>query len=204
MPGSCRRDGLPCGHAGNRRSLGAKGLGLAVALCVVVTPALCAGGYRIHLKNDRSFVVSDCWREGSELKMHWRGGVVGLPREFVTKVEEEDYSYVPYRPAPAPQATAAAVESATSDTAETEERQTEEPAEKVEKKYLKEYEGLVERFRAVNTMTNDELYAFAKDLVLFKDKVLNNREGHLYSEELLAVYEMGEEVEKTLKARGVE
>ena len=42
----------------------------------------------------------------------------------------------------------------------------------------------------------------AKDLSLFKDKVLNERLGHQYSEEILAVYEMGEEVEARLNEKG--
>ena len=51
-----------------------------------------------------------------------------------------------------------------------------------------EFSLLKERAKDVGRMTKEELYKFSDDLIGFRDKVLENRLGHIYTDELLEIY----------------
>lgn len=53
-----------------------------------VFPAACLADYVIHLKDGRSYVTSEYREEGDQIKIKRYGGVIGLPKNQVVKIEE--------------------------------------------------------------------------------------------------------------------
>ena len=73
---------------------------------------------------------------------------------------------------------------------------------KKDDRFMKEFSLLKERAKDVSRMTTEELYKFSDDLIGFRDKVLGNRVGHIYTDELLEIYAILDKIEDTIKARG--
>jgi len=73
---------------------------------------------------------------------------------------------------------------------------------KLIEKFMKEFNLLEQRFKDVQNITDEELYEFAKDLTVFKKRVLTSQLGGIFAKQLLETYSMGDEVEAILKLRG--
>lgn len=128
------------------------------------------------------------------------GGIVGFQRNFIKRIKEssrlqpEDSTLIEKsktRPEKAQSKLPPQTESAPL------------PSKKVENdlKYMDEFALLEKRFKDFNSMQTQDLYQFANDLIQFRNKILANRLGHLYTDQFVEIYAMGDKVEALLKER---
>ena len=171
-----------------------------IIIAFVLYPSICFSSYIIQLKNGGEFITYHYWEEGGEIKLHIYGGVMGIQKDFVETIEESNVVHKEKtvslkKPEPVPVKTEPKGDAKT--------QKTTPPVEsKKEKRFMKEFYLLKERFKDANIMRTQELYQFAEDLTGFRDKVLKNRSGHLYSDQLLEIYSMMDEVEDKIKVKG--
>jgi len=85
---------------------------------------------------------------------------------------------------------------------ETKQTSTTTQAKSKESPYMIEFEELKGRSGELQKMTRKELYQFSDDLIHFRNKVLKNRLGHIYTEEIYQIVTMANSVDETIKAKG--
>jgi len=171
-----------------------------VIIAFLIHPSICFSSYIIHLKSGAKFKTNRYWEEGGEIKLFIHGGVMGIKKELINKIEETDEvskekTVSPEKSEPVSVQTKQKVDTKTQKTTPTMES-------KEDKRFMKEFYLLKERFKDINIMRTQELYQFAEDMTGFRNKVLESRLGHLYSDQLLEIYSMMDEVEDKIKIWG--
>jgi len=53
-----------------------------------IYPSVCLASYIIYLKNGRELVIERYWEEGEQIKFERYGGVIGIQKNLVKKIEE--------------------------------------------------------------------------------------------------------------------
>jgi DNA repair exonuclease SbcCD ATPase subunit len=53
-----------------------------------IFPTVCTAAYVIHLKDGRSFTTPEYREEGDQIKFEQYGGLIGIPKDRVKKIEE--------------------------------------------------------------------------------------------------------------------
>ncbi len=179
---------------------------LPVALILValspLVPATAHPSWRIHLGNGGNFITPLYWQDGAYVMFHVPGGLMGIEKKSVAKIEKTSTgevhksSHADVQPVVPPKSDKSATTGAKPKTASA-------PAATADERRLAdEFTTLRKRNRDVNTMTTKELYAFDKELTAFRNKVTQKRLGHRFADELLEIITMGEKVEARLKERG--
>lgn len=171
-----------------------------IIFLLFLIPAVSDASYLIWLKNGGKLVTPMYWVEGKQIKFYCLGGIVGVEKDFISKIEKSDrnekektvYTVKP-EPLPAKTETETGVKTETTPTA---------AGGKKDDRFMKDFYLLKERSKKVTMMTTEESYKFSDDLIGFRDKVLKNRLGHIYTDELIEIYSMLETVEAAIKARG--
>ncbi len=64
-----------------------------IFISFLICPAVCFSSYIIELKNGSTFITNHYWKEGRQIKFYCRGGVVGIPKNFVKAIRESDTAY---------------------------------------------------------------------------------------------------------------
>ena len=64
-----------------------------VTIVFFIYPSICLSSYLIELKNGSTFTTYHYWAEGQQIKFYFRGGVVGVEKEFVKAIRESDTAY---------------------------------------------------------------------------------------------------------------
>lgn len=167
----------------------------------LIYPSISFSSYLIELKNGRRFITYQYWEEGREIRFSLYGGVVGVGKDYVKGIRESDVAYreeiLPVEePEPVP------VKAGPKADAKTETAAAPQEEKKDDERFMSEFDLLKEKSEDVNTMTNKELYEFAGDLIGWRNKILKERLGHLYSDQFIEIYEMADAVEEILTARG--
>lgn len=162
------------------------------------------GTYLIKLKNGREFITSRYWQEGQQIMFDTYGGVFGIEKDFVIKVERSNRPFkveaAPLESAKEPEEIVKAEGSATrkksQDSASSQDTKTgDDPI-------FKEFAALKDRSRRIQSMLTDELRRFMTDLVNVKNKARQSAKVNDYNRELAEVNVMADEVEAALKSRG--
>ncbi len=177
-----------------------KVLPFLAAFVFLIYSTLCFADYIIQLKNNAHFKTSHYWEKGNIVYFRVYDGLVGFQRNFIKNIKEskrlqpEDSTLI--------KKSKPRLEKAKSKLLP----QTESaslPNKKAENdlKYMDEFVLLKKRFKNVNMMTTQALYQFANDLTQFRNKILANRLGHLYTDQFVEIYAMGDKVEALLKAQ---
>ncbi|MBW1781902.1 MAG: hypothetical protein JRL30_14320 [Deltaproteobacteria bacterium] len=139
--------------------------------------------YIIYLKSGRHFVTDRYWEEGGEIKFHFKGGVLGVPKATVVSVEE-------VRGEPA------ATEVPRPETASPEKKEGDKTVEKAERKgEEKRLQELTEKKRVLKKKLDDALKRL-RETSRNKDKAAKKavrEEMRAISREL---YALTEEVKK--------
>lgn len=78
--------------------MGAKGfmkklIPLTVNIAFLIYPSVCFSSYLIQLKSGSQFIVYEYWEEAKQIKFYFYGGVVGIPKHFVSTIRESDMAY---------------------------------------------------------------------------------------------------------------
>jgi len=62
----------------------------AIILVFLIDPCIGDAAYRIQLKNGREIITSRYWEEDSEIKFYSDGGVMGIPKDLVRRIDQSD------------------------------------------------------------------------------------------------------------------
>jgi serine kinase of HPr protein (carbohydrate metabolism regulator) len=179
---------------------------LVIILCVMawaVEADLADAAFVIKLKNGNEFVTGRHWQEGTQVMFDVYGGVVGVDRNFVSKIARSDkplqLNTLP-RQDEKPQVTARKDESESNkalvpSTAKTEVKvDTNDPI-------LKDLEVLKQKFSSVSGMLTSELNEFSKDVTTLKRKIQTSGESNRYLNEFTELHRIGDALEDILKDR---
>jgi len=64
-----------------------------ITIVFLICPSICFASYIIELKNGSEFITYQYWKEGSQIKFYYSGGVVGIPNNFVKAIRKSDIAY---------------------------------------------------------------------------------------------------------------
>lgn len=179
--------------------------GLLLGLFLVPLGDTAMGAYVIRLKNGNEFVTSRYWLEGRQILFDTYGGVFGVDKAFVTKIEASDKpmtplatiidepelkrqsSFIKDEPEPKQQPPVSTQE-------KSEGNRANDPI-------FKEFDALKEKFKGLEGMLTSELQDFSTDLMNLKRKIQASGKSNDYIREFTGTFEMGDALEETLKAR---
>lgn len=66
---------------------------IIITIAFFIYPSVCLSSYLIELKNGSTFITNHYWKEGQQIKFYYRGGVVGVPKNFVKAIRKSDIAY---------------------------------------------------------------------------------------------------------------
>jgi hypothetical protein len=175
-----------------------------VALAFLIYPSTGLASYKITLKNGSILYAGHYWKEGGQVLFYTSGGILGVGQDSVRKIEESEVVVrVAAPPAAKPvedpteaEEAVAKAEESVSDKTPTEEKGA------VNNKLMDEFNAIKGRCDIAGSLTTDELVVLSKDMTAFRDKVLQSRLGFVYSDQLVELYSMGDEIEDLIKSRG--
>jgi hypothetical protein len=169
-----------------------------------VFPAVGKAAYIIKLKNGNQFIIDRYWHEGRQVMFDTYGGVFGIDRSFVVKIEESN------KPLKLTSTVESSVE-ARSHVASKEEKESKKASlpsagQKFETKrdenpILRDFDALKEKVKGLNGMLTTELQEFSKNLTELKRRIQLSGKSNDYLREFAEISEMGDMVETALKSR---
>ncbi|MEA1900077.1 MAG: hypothetical protein U9N47_04815 [Thermodesulfobacteriota bacterium] len=173
---------------------------LIAIIAFFICPSICFSSYLIELKNGSAFIINHYWEEVSQVKFYYYGGVVGISKNLIRKIEKTDlvYEEKTVSPQKKPETTPVTKQDAV---AKTEETPAVSAANKKDDLFIKEFNALKERFENIQSMTTKELYDFSKELTGFRDKIHKSRLGRVYANQIFENHAMGVEVETVIRSR---
>ena len=176
---------------------------LSIATIVFfIYPSVCLSSYLIELKNGSTFITNHYWKQKGQIKFYYRGGVVGISKDLIRKIEETDLVCKEKATSPEKKPETAPVKAKPEANAKTEETPAAGAAVKKDDLFIKEFNALKKRFENIESTPTPELYEFSKDLTNFRDKIHKSRLGHVYVNQIFKVHAMGDEIEAAIKRRG--
>lgn len=160
--------------------------------------------YLIKLKNGKEFVTSRYWQEGSQIMFDTYGGVFGVDRTFVARIEQSDKAVrLPTVTQDAPE------QQPQADTADG--KEPAKPSPPVEKKpqdktgedpLLKEFTRLKEKSNGIQGLLTSEIETLLKELTVFKNKISTNSKFLIdHAREYNEIHEISSSVEEALRSR---
>jgi len=173
--------------------------------------AACASGlgiadaaYVIKLKNGNMFVTARYWQEGGQILFETYGGVFGVDRSLVTKIEQSDK---PIRLVTAPQKQPEEKPLADADKEQKAEKRPSNPSEPQaqtraeDDPVAKEFNSLKAQFSGLGTMLTDEMSEYLKKLSALKSKIQGDRKINQYIQEYTELINMAGATEAALRSR---
>lgn len=173
-----------------------------IALAFCIYPSAGLASYKITLKNGSVLYAGHYWKEGGQVLFYTAGGIVGVEKDSVKKIEESEVAVrvaAPPAPKPAEDLTVAEEVVAKAEEGVPDKAPSEGP---VNNKLMDEFNAIKERCNVAGSLSTDELLTLSKDMTAFRDRVLESRLGFVYSDQLVELYSMGDEIEALIKSRG--
>ena len=75
-------------------------LGIVFAIVLLIQASICVASYLVRLTNGNHLVVHEYWEDGSQVRFYSNGGLVGVQKRLVRKIEEADFACIIERPEP--------------------------------------------------------------------------------------------------------
>jgi hypothetical protein len=175
---------------------------IIVTIAFFIYPSVCLSSYLIELKNGSTFITNHYWKQKGQIKFYYRGGVVGINKDLIRKIEKTDLAYEEKATSPEKKPETAPIKAKPEADAKTEKTPAAGAAVKKDDLFIKEFNVLKKRFENIESMTTEELYDFSKELTGFRDKVHKSRLGHVYVNQIFKIVAMADEVETVIKSRG--
>lgn len=175
---------------------------LLVALFLAY-PVVGQTAYLIKLKNGNEFVTGRYWQEGTQVMFDTYGGVFGVERAFVSRIEESTKA-VNQAAAPASVQAKSPAQPAKD---EKEPKKAPPPAEaktgpaREADPILKEFDALKQKSRFVNAMSSSELREFLKELTGLRRKIQTSGRSNDYLGEFAAISDMADAAEALLRSK---
>ena len=181
--------------------IGAK---LLLLFYLVLFGGTAMGAYVIKLKNGNELVTSRYWQEGRQILFDTYGGVFGIDKAFVAKIETSDKALTPLATIieePEVKRPSAPIKAQQESKPAPEETPQESEVNRADDPIFKEFDSLKEKFKGLDGMLTAELQEFSTDLMNFKRKIQASQKSNDYLREFTESFEMGNALEETLKAR---
>jgi len=184
-------------------------IGISTCILSFLPAARSDAAFYLYLNNGGRILTSQYRYENKQIFFKSHGGEMSIAREDVQRIEKAD----PEDSAESPSIKKPSLNSApqvkvpetkppqTEVKAEAKQTSTATQAKSKESSYMIEFAELQERSGELQGMTRRELHQFAEDLISFRNKVLKNRRGHIYNEEIYQIVTMLDQVEETIKAK---
>ena len=173
---------------------------IALGLVWAIEAELANAAFVIQLKNGNEFVTSRHWQEGTQVMFDVYGGVLGVDRNFVSKIARSDKPLQLVR-LPSqdekPQVTAQKDQSKPDGASIPSSGKTEDKVDPL----IKEFEEVKLKFSTVNGMLTSELNEFAKSLAILKRKIQTSAKPNDYLNQFTELHKMGDDLEDTLNKR---
>ena len=199
-----------------------------LAVIVVLFPIACTATYIIHLEDGRSITVDKYWEEGDQIKFSRGGGIIGIEKNSVLKIEQtEAPADLPEKKETTAETEAAPASDGAKDATKGEssnekgasaeetpkatqesksrkesEKDTEKENKELVDKYMKEFDLLKAKMKDVEMMTKEELNTFYMELDTFRKAVLTKRLGGFFAKHLLEVYAMLDKIQTIMHFKG--
>lgn len=175
-----------------------------ITIIFFICPSICFSSYLVELKNGSTFIINHYWKEGRQIKFYYYGGVVGISKNLIRKIEKTDlvYEEKTVSPQKKPETASVKTEPEAGAKTKTEGAPAAGAAEKKDDLFIKEFNALKERFENIQSMTTKELYDFSKELTGFRDKIHKSRLGRVYANQIFENHAMGVKVETVIRSRG--
>ena len=173
-----------------------------IAIVFLIYPSSGLTSYKITLKNGSVLYAGHHWEEGGQVLFYTYGGILGVRKDSVKKIEESEVVVrMTAPPAVKPAEDLAGAEEGVSKAKEgVRDKAPSEGA--VDNKLMDEFNAIKERHTVAGTLTTEELVALSKEMTAFRDRVLQSRLGFVYSDQLVELYSMGDDIEDLIKSRG--
>lgn len=174
---------------------------LVFAFCFIYS-VTAEAAYVIKLKNGNEFVTGRYWQEGQQIMFDTYGGVFGVERAFISKIEEANKRV--NQPA-VPELRQVNIPTAPT---KNEKEHSKSPAVEAKSEavresdlIIKDLDGLKHRFKTVAGMSSSELQGFLKDLTSLRRKIQTSGNSNDYLAEFTNILEMGDAAETLLNSK---
>jgi hypothetical protein len=167
------------------------------------TIAIANAAYIIKLKNGNEYVTNRYWQDGSQVMFDAEGGIFGIEKGFVSKIEKADRVIRLATVAaqdPSERVQPENVKLQETDKAPTELKSVKErdPADPV----VGEFNRLKSRSAEVDGMLASEIRQLLDEITAFKNKISKDSKLFIeYGREMNDLHELGDVVETALRAR---
>jgi hypothetical protein len=161
--------------------------------------------YVIRLKNGNEYVTSRYWHEGTQVLFDTYGGVFGVDKAFIFKIEKSSNGVrlAAVSDGGAAEPTQSSPDKSNKDSTESKpvsqsKMQERDPDDAI----VSEYKRLKGRSKEVDSMLTSEIRELLKDITAFKNKI--SRDSRLfveYGREFNDTHEIGATVENALASR---
>ena len=165
-----------------------------------------SAAYVIKLKNGNEYVTTRYWHEGGQLLFDTYGGIFGIEKSFVAKIEKTDQTF---------RLAVASDHDLAEKTSPNLSKQNDDSGEKkpaaaskIEQKrdaddpIVGEFNRLKEKSKAVDGMLTSEIRELLNQITTFKNKLSKDSKLFIqYSREFNDAQEIGSTVESALRAR---
>jgi hypothetical protein len=175
--------------------------GLIFAFCVI-WPGSGEPAYLIKLKNGNEIVTGRYWQQGQQVMFDTYGGVFGVERAYISKIEE---SNKPVKQSAAPESIQVKPPTAS---AREEKEHSKSPAAEAKTgairesdPIIKDLDGLKHRSQTVAGMSTLELQEFLKELTSLRRRIQASGRSNDYLGEFTSILEMGDAAEALLKSK---
>jgi hypothetical protein len=64
-----------------------------ITIAFFICPSVCLSSYLVELKNGSTFITNHYCKKKGRIKFYFRGGVVGIGKDIVLKIEDSDLPY---------------------------------------------------------------------------------------------------------------
>lgn len=176
---------------------------LVFAFCLICS-AVAEAAYVIKLKNGNEFVTGRYWHEGRQIMFDIYGGVFGIDKAFVIKIEESNTLAKPearFLEVPADKASSGGKPEVREPKESSARSETPVEQKKDDDPILKEFHALKEKSRDLTGMLTPELIELSKNLTSLRRKIQQSGKSNNYLHEFAEIDKMGDAVEASLKVR---
>ncbi|MCF8127289.1 MAG: hypothetical protein K9N10_02140 [Deltaproteobacteria bacterium] len=172
--------------------------------------------YVILLKDGRAITTHEYWEEGDQIKIKQFGGVVGIAKKNVIRIEEADDVKTLVVKSPSENSPEEANEKSETDqrkenkeakkdkSVDVNERPQEPDKGKASKEknpLLKEFDALKKKFEKVEDMTKQEISQFDRALRDLRNKIIKAGLAGPYANQMVEIFDMGNKAEEVYKKR---
>jgi hypothetical protein len=164
------------------------------------------GAYAIKLKNGNEYVTSRYWQEGGQVLFDTYGGIFGIEKSFVARIEKADPSFhinsvmatdIDQRPPPQSAEEAKDIAKAKTE-GEVKEERKRDPDDPI----AGEFSRLKEQSKQVNSLLTSEIRELLNQITAFKNKIAKDSKLFIdYGREFNELNEIGSAVETALQSR---